>query len=326
MALSEVSESPALASASATIPTRLHSITYAAEDIRLFEFVSLNGPLPPAAAGAHIDVHLPEKRLRQYSLITPLSSSKSCVIAVKREFYGRGGSMFLHDEARVGSEIAISRPRNNFELNEDAADTLLLAGGIGITPIYSMFVRLLQLGRPVSLHYWSRSNEHALFRDELALHSNTVTLHTEKTKRRSIAEILRTAGPKTEIYCCGPKRMLDECVEQVSQPSRLHVERFGGEAPKLDRDANGAFTVRLARKGIDVEVQPGQTILEALVALGIDVPYSCEEGLCGACETKVIAGTPQHCDRVRSAEENDRRGTIMICCSRSRDRELVLDI
>ncbi|CCB66746.1 MULTISPECIES: PDR/VanB family oxidoreductase [unclassified Hyphomicrobium] len=326
MALSEVSESSAAVSNSMTIPTRLQSVTYATDDVRLFEFASLNGPLPLGDAGAHIDVHLPEKRLRQYSLITPLSSSKSVVIAVKREPSGRGGSVFLHDTARVGSEISISPPRNNFELDENASETLLLAGGIGITPIYSMFVRLLQLGRPVRLHYWCRSEAHALFRDELKHHANTATIHSAEPSRPSVAEIIKSAGPQTEIYCCGPTRMLDASAQGVADPARLHIERFGGEAIKPSGDAAGAFTVHLARKGIDVPIAPEQTILEVLLALGVDVPYSCEEGICGACETKVISGSPSHCDRVRSADESNRRQTMMICCSRCFDGRLVLDI
>jgi tetrachlorobenzoquinone reductase len=248
------------------------------------------------------------------------------VIAVKREASGRGGSMFLHDEARVGAEIAIGRPSNNFRLNEDAADTLLLAGGIGITPIYSMFGRLLQLGRPVRLHYWCRSSAHALFRDELLRSADAAAIHVADFGRPSIVDIIQTAGSETEIYCCGPTRMLDACAANVADPCRLHVERFRGEAAKSEVDATGAFTVHLARKGIDVEVASGQTILEALLALDIDVSYSCEEGVCGACETKFISGSPLHCDRVRGAEENDRRGTMMICCSRSRESRLVLNI
>lgn len=324
MALSDLSEPAALEPGPATTPARLQSIAYATEDVRLFEFVPLRGAFPLGEAGAHIDVHLPNKRLRQYSLITPLSSRRNCVIAVKREPNGRGGSIFLHDEARVGSEIVIGRPRNNFALDEDAADTLLLAGGIGITPIYSMFIRLVELGRRVRLHYWCRSDMHALFRDELTANP-LATIHAADSDRPSIADVLATAGQQTEIYCCGPSRMLEACEKNVVDASRLHIERFGGDVAKLG-DAARSFTVRLTQKKIDVEVDSGQTILEALLALDIDVPYSCEEGLCGACETKVISGAPVHCDRVRSAEENDRRHVMMICCSRSRDRRLELDI
>jgi ferredoxin-NADP reductase len=314
----------------ASVAVRLQRSVPIAKDALLLEFASLNGPLPPAAPGAHIDVHVPGMGLRQYSLVTPLCSATSSVIAVKREAAGRGGSVWLHDEARVDTELSIGRPRNNFELDETAEETVLLAAGIGITPIYAMFARLQQLGRPVRLHYWSRSAEHALFRERLESHPDATLIYSSGGRSVSAGEVLRAAPPRAEIYCCGPSRMLDECIAGASRPQHLHVERFAGAVKdpcaSEPQDDVAGFTVHLARKKRDIEIAAGATILNTLIAAGIDVAYSCEEGVCGACETRVLEGTPLHRDVVRSPEEHQRRSTFMICCSLSRESRLVLDI
>jgi tetrachlorobenzoquinone reductase len=317
---------PSSASGGMMLTARLQSVQYGARDILLFEFAALDGAFPPVAPGAHLDVDLPGEKRRQYSLVFPLCSASSYVVAVKRDEAGRGGSVWLHDIARVGSEFRISHPRNNFELDEDAEDTLLLAGGIGITPIYGMFARLQALQRRVCLHYWSRSSDHTLFIDRLRKHSDVVLHHSLDSDRTTVAATLRAAGSRTEVYCCGPARMLSECTANAPFAERLHIERFGLSGEQIPDRATAGFTVHLARKNIDIHVGPGETVLNALIEAGIDVPYSCEEGVCGACETKLISGTALHQDSIRSPEEHDRRGTFMPCCSRSRGGDLVLDI
>lgn len=311
------------------ILVRLMGVTYGAADALLFELERPDGtPLPRAEPGAHIDLHLPTGLVRQYSLLTPLATATSYVIAVKREAYGRGGSQWLHDQARVGMTFVISAPRNAFPLNERAAATLLLAGGIGITPIYAMFERLCELRREVRLIYWCRSESHALFHKQL-IGRPGVTLHYRddpgRRSRPSIADALSSASLETEIYCCGPDRMVAELEANLGElpPALIHVERFKGNAGE---PPVGAFTVNLARSGIELSVRSGETILNTLIAAGIDAPYSCEQGICGACETIVKAGTPLHRDTVRSSEEHDRRQTMMICCSGSRSETLVLDL
>lgn len=319
MALSSASDGPMLAA-------RLQSVRYAAKGILFFEFATLSGPFPAVTAGAHLDLDLPGARQRQYSLVTPLCSASSYVVAIKREDAGRGGSIWLHDEASVGAEFRISHPRNNFELDEGAEETLLLAGGIGITPIYAMFMRLQELGRRVHLHYWSRSSDHTLFIDQLKHHPDVALHHALDTGRATIAATLSAAGPRTEVYCCGPARMLSECTASAPFAERLHIERFQLSPENIPNKATTGFTVHLARKKIDVQVAPGETVLGALIQAGIDVPYSCEEGVCGACETRLLSGMALHQDSVRSPEEHDRRRTFMPCCSLSRDDYLVLDI
>lgn len=305
-----------------TIPVRLHGITYAATDALLFEFRALDGSaLPPAAPGAHIDVHLPNGLIRPYSLV----SSSPYIVAVKREPDGRGGSAWLHDHARVGMSFAIGAPRNAFPLKEGAPATLLLAGGIGITPISAMYRRLRDLGRKVELHYWSRSPEHALFRAEFE-GAPGVTLHYgDAPVRGNLAAIVAATSPETELYCCGPDRMLTEFAAATTNraPENLHTERFS--APEL-APPSGGFTVTLARTGIELSIEPGRTILETLIEAGIDIAYSCEQGICGACETKLIDGSPLHRDSFRKPEEHDRLGTVMVCCAGSRSGRLVLQL
>jgi tetrachlorobenzoquinone reductase len=320
------SMAPSSASDAGMLAARLQSVRYAAKGVHLFEFASLNGPFPAAAPGAHLDICLPGEMRRQYSIVTPLCSASTYVVAVKREDGGRGGSIWLHDEASVGAEFRIGQPRNNFGLDEDAEGTLLLAGGIGITPIYAMFMRLQELKRRVHLHYWSRSLDHTLFIDQLKGHSDVTFHHSMDAGRATISGILREASSRTEVYACGPARMLDECTQSVAFAERLHIERFGLSEEDLPKKATDGFTVHLARKKIDVRVTPGETVLGALIRAGVDVLYSCEEGVCGACETKLLSGAALHQDSIRSPEEHDRRGTFMPCCSLSRDGDLVLDI
>ena len=319
-----------------TIKVRLQSITYATADVSLFNFVALSGTLPAAAAGAHIDLHLPvgatvstRRSVRQYSLLTPFCGPNHYVIGVKKDPAGQGGSRWLHDQAKVGDVLDISPPRNNFTLDEMAVDTLLLAGGIGITPIYAMFMRLQEVGRSVRLIYSCRSPDHVMFKDDLIGHPNVVLNHASGPDNGTIAALMASASPDSAVYCCGPAPMIDACGAIANRLSlrNWHVERFSAEPPvEGNRENNQRFTVKLARSGLSVEVDEGQSILDALISRGIDVPYSCEEGICGACETKVLWGNPLHRDTVRTSADHERLGTMMICCSRSRTAFLELDI
>jgi ferredoxin-NADP reductase len=309
----------------ALLAVRVSNIRPIALDTRLFELSSCSGePLPQASAGAHIDLHLAEGLVRQYSVVTPLSAPSVYAIAVKRESAGRGGSRRLHDEIGIGSSLQIGAPRNNFPLNESTGNTLLLAGGIGITPILGMLERLRSLERPVHLHYWCRSPEHVLFRERLEQHTDC-TIHHAAPGRASLRSMVQGADPESELYCCGPTRMQRE-FEEVTRsraPGRLHVERFS--LPPIE-EPGIEFTVVLAKSGTEVLVRDGQSILNALRAASVDVSYSCEEGVCGACEVKCLDGIPLHRDAVRTAAEHDRLSTVMICCARSRSKRLTLDL
>ncbi|WP_454915607.1 PDR/VanB family oxidoreductase [Xanthobacter sediminis] len=304
---------------------RLDAVRRLAVDVVLLELVRPEGVLPPASPGAHVDLHLPGGLVRQYSLVTPLCRADRYAVAVKREAQGRGGSRWLHDELRVGARLPVGRPRNHFELEETGEDALLLAGGIGITPLYAMFRHLKAAGRPVQLHYWCRSRDHALFGDELAAAGDAHLHPGDAPARPRVADVLGAASPRARVYCCGPAPMLEEAAAHVGVPTRLHVERF---APAVAVPAGAAadFVVHLARTGRDIPVTGGASILSALVAAGVDVPYSCEEGLCGACETRLLDGLPLHRDSVRSPEEHARRATVIVCCAGSRSPRLVLDL
>lgn len=303
---------------------QLTGMRYGARDIVLYEMTSLDdAPLPPVSAGAHLDLHLPGGMIRQYSLITPLCAANHYVIGVKRDAQGRGGSCWLHDQARVGQALEVSLPRNHFPLTTGPAPVCLIAGGIGITPIYSMFKALQQAGRPVRLHYWSRSPEHALFYRELAADPR-VTLHFADSSgpQSALLELLEGLDPQTEVYACGPSSMLDQ-LDASGLGERLHTERFTAAGPVL---AEGSFNVVLARSGREYLIPAGETILNVLLEAGEDVLYSCEQGVCGACEVKVLEGQPVHGDTVYSADEHARRGSMMICCSSSASAHLLLDI
>jgi ferredoxin-NADP reductase len=310
------------------IAVRIAAMRYGAVDIVFLDLEPLEAaPLPGTEPGAHVDLHFGDGLVRQYSVVTPLSDGGRYVVAVKRDASGRGGSRWLHDHARAGQVLRMSPPRANFGLVQADRPTLLLAGGIGITPIYSMFEHLEASGRPVELHYWCRSAEHQVFRK--ALHGRrTVHLHystdgTDGVRPFGMAQALAAAPADADIYGCGPARMLDE-LKDIAAGRELHLERF---APASLAPSDGEdFTVELARSGGSFRVLKGQTILEVLLHEGVDVVYSCEQGVCGACEVKVLEGRPIHADSVDSPAGHERRKTMMICCSTSASERLVLDI
>jgi ferredoxin-NADP reductase len=313
------------------IPVRLTAITYGAIDIHLFEFRPLDGaPLPSVAPGAHVELHLPNGMVRPYSLLTPFCDATRCVVGVKRQADGRGGSRWLHDQMKVGEVLKLGVPRNHFPLNDGATETVLLAGGIGITPIHAMYEKLRALGKPVRLHYWCRSSEHALFEESLR-GDPQATLHRSDARASGgcspIAAVLDDLPAQANVYCCGPRRMLDEVQTRLQGRAgiQLHFEHFHA-APATNDDAGESFELFLSRSGLTLPVPAGQTMLNVIRDAAVDVAYSCEEGVCGACETRVLAGTPLHKDTVYSEAEHARRGTVMICCSGSRSRRLVLDL
>lgn len=308
-------------------PMRLQSIQFAARDINLFEFVSLHGEsLPPFSAGAHIDLYLPNGMVRQYSLCNSEQDRHRYIVGVKRDGQGRGGSQFMHENLRVGSVLEVGAPRNNFALAEDSPNTVLIAGGIGITPMVPMVARLRQIARPWQLYYSVRERPDAAFLGTLA--GPHVHLHVDAehdNQPLSLVEIVRNASAGSHLYCCGPAPMLDsfEAATAGRPPTQIHVERF---MPSQAAANTGGFTVKLSRRGDSIQVAPGQTILEALRSIGVVVPTSCEQGICGTCETHVLQGAPDHRDALLSDEEKQSGKVMMICCSGSKGDLLVLDL
>ena len=306
---------------------RLMSTSYAARDIHLLTLEAPSGEvLPQAEPGAHIGLLLPNGLERQYSLVHSGPSPQRYVVAVKRDPASRGGSIYVHDQLRVGQIVEVVAPRNNFPLLEDAADTVLIAGGIGITPVWCMAQKLESLGRPWTLHYAVRSRADAAFLSDLADHPN-VRLHFDDQAGGPLPlhAIVDAAGHDAHLYCCGPSPMIAafEAASASRPRSNVHVEYFSA---KGEAATEGGYVVVLSRSGQEVPVGEGQTILQAVRDVGVDVPFSCEEGVCGACETRVISGVPDHRDAVLSDSERAAGKTMMICCSGSKGERLVLDL
>jgi tetrachlorobenzoquinone reductase len=312
----------------ALVSMRLHRVEYAARDTHLFQWRSVDGkPLPPATAGAHIDIHLPNALIRQYSLISVDAAPTSYTVAVKKDIAGRGGSRALFDDVKVGDVVRIGIPRNNFPLHEVADHTVLIAGGIGITPIRCMARRLFTLGRSWELHYCSRTRDDAAFLNEFAGEAN-VRLHIDDEKAGQLLDLAAIVrrGPSTgHYYCCGPLPMLRAFEEATATlpPEQVHVEYF---TPKEACALTGGYTVELVGSGQTFEIRPGQSILKTLCAAGFNIPFSCEEGTCGACETTVVQGDPDHRDSVLSQAERAGGKTMMICVSGAKGDRLVLDL
>jgi ferredoxin-NADP reductase len=304
------------------------SISAASPDVCLIELAPRSpADLPSFTAGSHIDLKLPNGMTRSYSLINSQAERNRYLIAVRRQIDGRGGSGYLHDSLRSGQALVVSAPRNNFPLDESAPDSVFIAGGIGITPVWSMIQRLHGIGRPWKLFYGARSRQDAVFADELQAigREEQLNFHFGPQPRLSIDSVVASLPAGTHLYCCGPAAMLSAFEKAASgRPGEtIHLEHFAAtEKPAAD----GEFRVKLARRGTTLVVPPGVTILDTLLGAGIDVPHSCREGVCGACETAVLSGEPFHRDLLLSQQEKAANKSMMICCSRAQSDVLVLDL
>ena len=319
------------AAASHLIAARLTEVQTVARDTNLYTFRRLDGaPLPAYKPGAHIDLHLPNGLVRQFSLVVPDSDHESYAVGVKRDENSRGGSRYIIDEMKVGDEIKISAPRNTFPLVEDAEQVTLFAGGIGITPIWCMVQELAAHKRAWKLHYACRSRADMAFLEKLKQFGpEFVHLHfdDEAGSVLDIAAAMAATPANAHLYCCGPNPMLKafEAAAAGRPRSNIHVEYF---TPKEEAAGAplGGFWVELARSGEEYYIPEGKKILEVLYEAGVDVDYSCELGICGACETKVISGIPEHHDSVLSEEEQASNTKVMICCAGCKTERLVLDM
>jgi len=307
---------------------RLVAIRYAAADTHLYEFADPEGrPLPAYGPGAHIDVHLPGGLMRQYSLARPDRPGQPYLVGVKLDRAGRGGSRYLHEQARVGELFQIAPPRNHFPLAEDAARTVLIAGGIGVTPIWCMAQRLDEIGAAFELHYAVRTRADAAFLAELETMAPRARLHVDAEAEGvlDVAAIVEAAPADAHLYCCGPAPMMAAFEAAVAgRPAeQVHVEYFSAPPPE---PIEGGFVVALAKSGREFVIAPGSTILETLRQAGLTLTSSCEQGVCGACETRVLEGTPDHRDLLLTAAEKASNKTMMICCSGALSDRLVLDL
>ncbi len=317
-----------LAEDQALLTLRLDAVRYAAQDTHLYEFASPDGaPLPAYEPGAHIDVHMPGGLMRQYSLARPYRADQPYLVGIKLDAGTRGGSRFMHEQARVGALFQVGAPRNNFPLKEDAPHTVLIAGGIGVTPVWCMAQRLEQVGAAFELHYAVRTRADAAFLAELERMAPKARLHVDAEAQAFLdaPAIIRGAPEGAHLYCCGPAPMLEafEAAAAGRPAEQVHVEYFS--APPL-QPIEGGFVVVLGKSGRELMVAPGSTILETLRGAGLNVPASCEQGVCGTCETRVLEGTPDHRDLLLTPAEKASGKTMMICCSGSLGERLVLDL
>ncbi len=302
----------------------------AAADVVGLELAALNGALPTVQPGAHIDVHLSNGLVRQYSVTNGPGEQLSYIIGVKRDPQSRGGSALIHESLREGDVVAISEPRNNFPLRRDATRTLLIAGGIGLTPLLSMAKALKRSGLAFELHVFARSEEHLAFREDLEALGPSVIRHLELDAGETAEAIGHIVGPHAHarhLYVCGPGPMLELVLSRaqaIGWPDEaVHFEYF-----KNDKviDNSSAFTVDLARSALTLKVPAGRTLLEVLRDNGIDAPSSCEQGACGTCLVSVLDGEPEHQDVYLNAAEQRANNCMLTCVSRARSERLVLDI
>jgi vanillate monooxygenase ferredoxin subunit len=295
--------------------------------------VTEHSHLPAFTAGAHLDVHLPNGLVRQYSLCNPPAQSDRYLIAVLRDAASRGGSQAVHDAVAAGSTLQVSVPKNHFPLAEVAPHHLLLAGGIGITPMLAMAETLSVSGQSFELHHATRSRERTAFMDRLAAapYASRVTHHFddgEPAQRLDIATTLGSAPKDAHLYVCGPQGFMDAVLGAARSSGwpevRLHYEFFG--AAPVDTSGDGSFEVEIASSGRVIPVKADQTALAALIDAGVDVPMSCEQGVCGTCLTGVKSGTPDHRDHYLTPEEQAANDQFLPCCSRAKSARLVLDL
>lgn len=310
---------------------RVQSLAYGAEQIVVFDLRRPGGgTLPSFAPGAHINVKTGPGLVRSYSLLNDGVAPERYLIAVQRDRRSRGGSSWLHEKLRPGDLLEVSAPTNRFPLEESATHSRFVAGGIGITPILGMVRRLEQLGHSWMLYYRFRARDAAFIPDELEAWRAAGKVHFSDAAREGrqafdVREIVEGAEPDAHLYCCGPGSMMEAFAVAASQrpPSHVHMEHFQtGQGGSTD----GGFVVNLVRSGRTITMAPGKSILAAVRELGIEVDYSCEQGLCGECETRVIAGTPDHRDLYLTQAEKLSGTKIMICCSGSLSPELDLDL
>ncbi len=289
------------------------------------------GELPEWEPGAHLDLHLGGALVRQFSLCGAPSNRHQWRIAVLLEPVGRGGSHAVHTQLHPGMVLDARGPRNNFTLRP-ASRYRFVAGGIGITPILAMVAHAREHGVPWSLVYGGRMRTSMAFLEEFAAHSGAggeVTVHPQdEAGLLPLQELFAQVEPDTLVYACGPEPLLAAMQEATAHwPSgSLVVERFSPVAPPTSSGPEAAFEVEAAASGLTVTVEPGVSIVRALEAAGIFPETSCEEGICGTCETRVLAGTPEHRDSLLSDEEREAGETMMICVGRCRGERLVLDL
>ncbi len=318
-----------------TLRLLVRQIRFEGRGINSYEFVDPEGaPLPPFTAGAHIDVHLDDGVIRQYSLSNSPKERNRYVIAVLRDEAGRGGSKALHERLRVQDTVKISRPRNNFELAADAKKVVLIAGGIGVTPLKSMAHYLEEAGVDYEMHYCAKDASCTAFANEFEPMHASGKLHFHfdggnPSAGLDIAGLLIEPRRGEHVYYCGPVGFMKACETATRHWPRgtVHFEHFKVPEQPASEDAEAAldeFTVRIASTGQEVPVSGDQSIADALEEAGVYVETSCRAGLCGTCKTRYLSGKVAHNDCILGEDERDE--FLTTCVSRAKSQMLVLDL
>jgi len=312
---------------------RVTNKTLEAEGIVSFELSSEDGSLLPSfSAGSHIDVYVKPGVIRQYSLCNHPDETTRYLISVLRDAKSRGGSVAMHDEVNRGDVIQISEPRNHFQLIR-AKRTLLFAGGIGVTPLLCMAERLANTGADFEMHYCTRSPAHTAFRRRImaAPFSERVHFHFDDghpSQRLALAPLLAEASDNTHIYVCGPAGFISWVTGTAKASGwlddRIHTEYFNAGA--ADKSADRSFSVKIASTGLVVSIPADEPVTAVLARHGLEIPISCEQGVCGTCLTRVLEGEPEHRDLYMTEEERAKNNQFTPCCSRARSPLLVLDL
>ncbi|MPW22322.1 2Fe-2S iron-sulfur cluster binding domain-containing protein [Paraburkholderia sp. CNPSo 3157] len=308
-------------------------MTWLAQNVVSVTLEAIDGhDLPDAEAGAHVDVKLNDTLSRSYSIVRCEGKPVRYEIAVAKDAGGRGGSRHVHETLRAGDTVQISAPRNLFPIDRDAQLNVLIAGGIGITPLWSMVRQFEALGRAWVLHYAARDRHHAAYLADIesfvaaSAHGRIETYFDKAPdgRRMDVTTVVREVPAGAHVYCCGPKSMLDafEAAAAGLPAETVHLERF---APLQEACAAGEFTVALARSGQSFRIPADRSILDVLLENGVDVPFGCMQGACGMCEVGVLDGKPLHLDMLFSDEDKATKQSMLICCSRSATNVLTLD-
>jgi len=304
------------------------------DDIKKIEFVAKDGgPLPEFSAGSHIDVFVGNGLRRSYSLANNPADRDRYTIAVLRESKGRGGSDWIHDTLAPGDLLEASPPTNNFSLDDTASEHLMIAGGIGIAPLLSMGRALKSRGEHATLHYCTRSPETTAFAAEVKeVFGDRVTFHHdggEPSRGIDLARVLADPGDGTCLYVCGPTALIESARTAASHwgTDKVRYERFSAVQPDGPEAKNQAFDIILSRQGRTLNVPADKTILQVVRDAGIDLNWSCENGICGSCRVNLLGGKVDHRDSFLDDNERSENAAIMICSSRAKPGEtLILDI
>jgi len=317
-------------STSQSLTMRVQAMRYEARGVVSIELQDPSGAqLPEFGPGAHIDLHLANGLVRSYSLCGAPEVRDRYTVGVLLDRNSRGGSRFVHEQLRVGTTLTVAAPRNHFVLDEGAAHTVLVAGGIGVTPIVCMARRLAERGRSFTMLYCARSRAEAAFVEQLSAYGDAVRFHfdDEAGAPPDLKALLAGQDAATHFYCCGPGPMLNafEAACEAHGYPNVHIERFAAD-PATEAVQEGEYSVTLQRSGKNVLVPSGKSLLDAILEAGVQVEYSCREGVCGSCETAVVEGCPDHRDSVLSNSERASNKTMMVCVSGCKGPRLVLDI